>query len=167
MIYEPVEDTFLLKKHIKDFARGKVLDMGSGSGILAEEALKYSNNVLAADINKEAVKFCRKKKINCIYSDLFSNIKEKFDLIIFNPPYLPKKKYEDEETSLNVGQGKELITEFLNQAKSHLNENGQILILISSLTGKPENLFGGWNFKLIDSEKYFFEELFIYLLSGP
>ena len=92
MIYEPSEDSYLLAKYVDKFSKGKVLDLGTGSGIQAETALKHTKEVLATDISKEAVKFVKKKGIKARISDLFSNINEKFDLIIFNPPYLPREK---------------------------------------------------------------------------
>ena len=45
MIYEPEADSFMLAKHVKEYAKGKVLDMGTGSCILAEEALKKTKIV--------------------------------------------------------------------------------------------------------------------------
>ena len=96
--YEAREDTLLLIKHMKKYATGKdyVLEMGTGSGVVAIEACKYAKKVLAVDINPKAITLAKKnaKKIVNITikkSDLFSNIKkeEKFNLIVFNPPYLP------------------------------------------------------------------------------
>ena len=100
MIYEPSEDSFLIEKCVKQFAEGKsVLDMDTGLGILAEVALTIrAKSVLAADINPEAVANLKQKGIPTRHSDLFSTISEKFDLIIFNTPYLPKTKNEDEES---------------------------------------------------------------------
>ncbi|MFW6383394.1 MAG: HemK2/MTQ2 family protein methyltransferase [Nanoarchaeota archaeon] len=94
MVYEPAEDSVLLKRNIGNYAKGKVLDMGTGSGILAEEAKKYASSVTGADIGKEAVEYCKNRirAVNFIQSDLFSNINEKFDTILFNPPYLPSKE---------------------------------------------------------------------------
>ena len=100
MIYDPAEDSFLLAKHVKKYAKGKVLDLGTGSGFLAEVALENTKDVLAADIQEEVVNYVKKKGINAVKSDLFSNIKGKFNLIIFNPPYLPFEDLEDEESRL-------------------------------------------------------------------
>ncbi|MBU1854097.1 MAG: methyltransferase domain-containing protein, partial [Nanoarchaeota archaeon] len=61
MIYGPGEDSFLMMKQIKDYAKGLVLDMGTGSGIQAEEANKYADEVLAVDVNPEAINYCKKK----------------------------------------------------------------------------------------------------------
>ncbi len=169
MIYEPGEDSYLLEKYVKKFAKGKILDMGTGSGIQALAAEKKCNNVLAADINPEAIALLRKKGINAIKSDLFENIKGKFDTIIFNPPYLPDDSLEDEESkAITTGglKGNEIINNFLRDAKSHLNKNGVILIVFSSLTGNVIKLFKkyNYNYELLESKKIFFEELYAYIL---
>ncbi len=169
MIYEPAEDSILLKRYVGRYAKGKVLDMGCGSGVLAEEALKKTHDVLAADISIEAVEFCKKKGIRAVQSDLFRNIGGRFDLIVFNPPYLPEDKREDEGSRASTTggtKGHETLERFLREAKKHLGKNGKILIIVSSLTGDVHKLFRkhGYNFRLLESKKLFFETLFIYLL---
>ncbi len=169
MIYEAREDSFLLKKYVNKYAKNKVLDLGCGSGILSLEALKKTNNVLGVDINKKAVEYCKKLKINAKYSNLFSNVKGKFDLIIFNPPYLPYDKNEDKNTRIMVCGGKkgyEVIERFLKQAKKHLNKNGKILLLFSSLTGNVDKILKkyGYKFKLLEEKELFFEKLYVYLI---
>ncbi len=142
--------------------------MGTGSGIQAEEAVKYADRVIAVDINSKSVNYCKKKykEIDFRKSDLFSNIKEKFDLIIFNPPYLPiESKYEDVE--LDGGEkGYELIENFLKQAKKHLKKEGQILLLFSSFSKKEkiDTILNeeNYQYKQIATQKLHFEELFVY-----
>jgi len=171
MIYEPAEDSFLLQKYVEKYAFGKVLDIGSGSGIQAEAALKKTKNILAVDINKEAVKLLKGKGINSKYSDLFSNVKGKFDLIIFNPPYLPEEEKEDLETKLVTTGGKygyEILERFFKNAKKFLNKNGKILIVFSSLTNKKkvDSLVKkyGFKIKLLEEKGLFFERLYVYLI---
>lgn len=169
MIYEPDEDSFLLEKQVRKLAKGKVLDMGTGSGILALAAKEKCKNVLTADINRRAVEFAQKKGLKAIRSNLFSKINGKFDTIIFNPPYLPEDEMEDKESKTITTGGKyghELIKRFLKDAKNHLNKNGIILILFSSLSGDVLSLFKKYGFKhkLLDSKKIFFEELYAYKL---
>ena len=94
MIYEPREDSELLQKWVKKLVTGKVLDMGTGSGIQAKTALKNTKDVLAVDINQECVEFVKKQGIEVRQSNLFSNVEESFDRIIFNPPYLPEDMEE-------------------------------------------------------------------------
>jgi release factor glutamine methyltransferase len=141
MIYSPRDDSFLLKKQVSKLTRSKsFLDMGSGSGIQAEAALENgAKSILAVDINSDSIKHLKKKKIPTIKSDLFSNVKGKFDLIAFNPPYLPEDDREDNQskrTTTGGEKGDEIILRFLEQAQSHLNNNGIILLLVSSLTPK-------------------------------
>ena len=169
MIYEPREDSFLLKKYVERYARGKVLDIGTGSGILAEAALKKTKNVLALDIDEDCVNFCRNKGINAIKSDLFENVNGKFDLIIFNLPYLPEDKKEDAEIRRQVCGGKrgnEILERFLREVKDYLEEKGKILIVVSSLTPEVEELISeyGFRYKILEKKKLFFEELKVYLL---
>lgn len=168
-MYEPQEDSFLLLKHIRHYSHGHVLDMGTGSGILAIEAAKYSENVVAVDIDNNTIVQLKKdvhnKKITFIVSDLFSNIKDKFDLIIFNPPYLPSTniKHTDLDGSRN---GTEIIEKFLKQAKKYMKDDGKILLLTSSLNKGIENMFKkhDYRYKKIDEAPLFFERLYVYEL---
>jgi release factor glutamine methyltransferase len=168
MIYTPREDSFLLEREVKKLAKNKVfLDIGSGSGIQSKAALSVkAKSVLAADINQEAITLLKKQGIPAIKSNLFSKIKRKFDLIAFNPPYLPEDKREDKKSKLATTggkQGDEIIIKFLKQAKPHLNKNGIILLVLSSLTPKEKiaKLLTKQelSYKVISSEKMFFESL--------
>ena len=172
MIYDSAEDSYLIKKYIKYYSKNKkVLDIGTGSGILAKEALKYTKKVSASDINEECLKNI--KGIKTIESDLFENIKEKYDLIIFNPPYLPLDNREDKESALSTSGGKkghELLEKFINELESHLNKNGKSLIVFSSLTKKRkiDSILkkNNFRFKLLEEKKLpFFETLYCYLIS--
>ncbi len=168
MIYTPAEDSYLLLKHVKEYAEGKtVLDMGTGSGVLAEEAKKWAVSVLAVDCNEEAVAVVKAKGIRVLYSDLFSRVGEKFDVVFFNPPYLPYDEQEDEDTRLMTTGGKrgsELLERFLKEAKEYLNPSGKVVILFSSLTPDLEVILRKYNykFKKIDECDLFFEKLFVY-----
>lgn len=168
MIYTPREDSYLLQEEVKKFSKErKVLDMGSGSGIQARTAIvSGAKFVLATDINQEAVDHLIKIGINAVKSDLFSNITGKFDLIIFNPPYLPEDKREDKESALTTSGGKkgdELTVKFLKEADQHLNDKGIILLLISSLTPKNKINFILYQktlkYEIISVKKMGFEEL--------
>lgn len=169
MLYEPAEDSYLLLEQVKRYAKGKVLDLGTGTGILAEAALEKTKGVLAADINEEAVNFVKKKCIKAVKSDLFSNIKGKFDLIIFNPPYLPKEVKEPEDSALATTGGKkgnEIIEKFLSQAREHLEKDGKILIVFSSLTPNIDKLIKRYyyNYKKLSEKSFFFEKIYVYLI---
>jgi len=143
-VYEPREDSLLFLRWLKEKAKGRVLDMGTGSGVLALEAARHAEHVTAADINPSAVKAAEQAaakakltNITVLESDLFSNIpKQQFDLIVFNPPYLPNEP-GTEDAALDGGRkGHELLIRFLNEAVPYLAAEGEMLILFSTLTGK-------------------------------
>lgn len=176
-IYKPAEDSFflsdILKKIIPELLdknkNMKFLEIGSGSGIQLQTALNSGikeENIFSCDINKEAVKTCRNMGFKCISSDLFENIKGKYDLIVFNPPYLPLDKREPVSSRVSTTGGKkgsEITNKFLKQAKKYLNENGKIILLASSLT-KGIN-FSGYEKKILAEKKIFFEKLVIFELN--
>ncbi|MDP3881778.1 MAG: methyltransferase [Nanoarchaeota archaeon] len=174
MIYPPLDDSMLLAEEVKKYCQGKtVLDMGTGSGIQAEKAFKNNaKSVTAVDINNESAKILQSKGIKFIQSDLFSNVQGEFDLLIFNPPYLPLDPREDGESSLATTGGKrgdELILRFLKQAQSHLTKKGLILLVVSSLT--PKNLIKrllrelGMKFEKLSEKKLFMEKLEVWKIS--
>ena len=81
-------------------------------------------------------------------------------MITFNAPYLPEAKHEPKCSKLITTGGKkgdEISLKFLKQAKEHLNENGRILLLISSLT--PLEKINKFEPKILAKKKLFFEEL--------
>ena len=174
-MYDPAEDSLMLAKYVSKLAKGKVLDLGTGSGIqaLAAAKSKKTKSVLAVDIDKEVIKACKEniknKKITFRYSNLFSNIKGKFDTIIFNPPYLPKDKKIKDKALYGGKLGYELIVKFLKQAKKHLNEDGIILVVFSSLTNKKkideEIKKQGFRKKELEKKRIFFEDLYVYFIS--
>lgn len=141
MIYRPWEDSELLLSAVRKAVKPgmRVLDMGTGTGIIAVAAAELGAEVTACDINPDAVEAARKNatdakvKVNLIVSDLFENVSGKFDLITFNPPYLPPDSREDAESALNTTDSG-VIARFMEEADSHLNPGGSILIVVSSLT---------------------------------
>ena len=104
---------------------------------------------------------------------MFENISEKFDLITFNPPYLPLDKREDKESQLITTGGKtgdEIVLKFLEQASQHLNQDGKILLLLSSLTPKSKikTLLHKLNLKskIIARQGLFMEQLEVWEISN-
>jgi len=171
-IYQPEEDSHLLAKYVKKYAKGKVLDVGCGSGIQSETALKNTKNVTGVDINPNAIKHCKlseyTKGAKFLKSNLFSNVKGKFNTIIFNPPYLPDAKDPKDIKAYTTGgkHGYEIVDEFLKNANSYLEEDGIILIVFSNLTKKKkvDEIIENYLFesKLLEEKSVFFEKLYCY-----
>lgn len=177
LVYLPQEDSYLLQEILKNKIPSllkqnpniKILEMGIGSGIQLNTLLKLGvkkENLFGVDVNIDAIKHCQLLGFNCMKSNLFSNIKEKYDLIIFNTPYLPKNKLEDKESRLSTTGGKkgsEIINKFLSQAKNYLKNNGKIFLLISSLTQEINWL--DYQKELLGEKKLFFEKLEVFELT--
>ncbi len=176
-VYPFSEDSYffseILKKQLTKKLRVsdlKFLEMGCGGGINLQTAFNAGikkQNIFACDINLNAVDYCRKLGFNCMKSNLFENIKSKFDLIIFNPPYLPEDKREPRDSRLATTGGKkgsEIVNKFLKQAKFHLTDKGKIFLITSSLTKGIKWL----NYKkiLLAKKKLFFEEIYVWELTG-
>ncbi|MEI6731947.1 MAG: HemK2/MTQ2 family protein methyltransferase [archaeon] len=175
MIYEPSDDSYLLEKYVKKFAKGKsVLDIGSGSGIQAMSALNAgASSVLASDINPEVISFLKERGIPSRQSNLFEKISGKFDLIVFNPPYLPEDKREDKSSKLTTTGGKkgdEIILRFLGKVRSHLNGKGVVLLLLSSLTPKDKISLllkeNGFKKEVLEKKNFFMESLEVWKISS-
>jgi release factor glutamine methyltransferase len=174
-VYEASDDSFLLLKNIKVKKGENVLDMGMGSGIIGIHLAKLGANVTCADINPCAVELSKKNaglnnvKINVVQSNLFEKIKNRFDVIVFNPPYLPTSKNERVDDEINSAwdggeEGDKVILGFLKNFKKYLKKNGRCYLLVSSLNKKAlkkiEELDGG----LIGEKKLFFESLKVFQL---
>jgi release factor glutamine methyltransferase len=172
MIYEPREDSFLLQNSVGKYSGCKALDMGTGSGIIANTLKRNFKRVVAVDINPEAIKYCKKNYEGITFkkSNLFSNINGKFDLITFNAPYLPNDP-RVKDVALDGGKkGNELIIKFLKKSISFLKNDGRIILLFSSLS-HSKDIFRTANnlllkYKLLNSLKIDFEELFVYEFSS-
>jgi len=171
-VYEPAEDSFLLVDALIDNIKDgdRVLELGCGSGIVALFAQNRASFVVATDLNPHAVLCASKNGINAIRTDLFNSIKGQFDLIVFNPPYLPTSDEErlSEWDSLMLEGGKngrQTIERFIDGLKDYLSPKGRVLLLVSSLTGIKEVCLimnnAGFFVETISRSKHFFEQLVV------
>jgi release factor glutamine methyltransferase len=175
-IYLPDEDSHffveVLSKRLKAKKNETALDMGSGSGIIAQTLIDLGvkkKNLTLVDLNSYAIihlkKYYQESKV--IKSNLFSKVKGKYDIITFNPPYLPANKYDKEIDTTGGKKGDEAILKFLKKLKKHLKDKGICFLLTSSLTpmAKIEKQFKKLKVKKIATKKLFFEDLYIYKIT--
>jgi release factor glutamine methyltransferase len=173
-VYMPGEDSYLLAESVNELVEGKVLDMGTGSGIQAiTAALKHQvTEVIAVDINPLALELAEKNsikagvrdKIRLVKSNLFQDISDKFDWIVFNPPYLPSEGEADELSWSGGEKGSEIIENFLEMSNKYLKKNGKILMVFSSLTNLNLENFS-YKVEILKEKRLFYEKLVVVELS--
>jgi release factor glutamine methyltransferase len=171
-VYGPREDSFLLADAVGEYGLGRMLDLGSGTGIVGITAALKGCEVTFADISGEAIE-CSKKNASAnnvagsfVISDMFSKVGGKFNTIAFNPPYLPSRGRENvlEDRALDGGAGgRELIDRFLCGFRKHILGDHAVLLLESSLNGYKDDadLFEA---EIVARKRMFFEELVVLLI---
>jgi len=176
-VYSPSDDSYLLLDVIEVSPESKLLDMGTGSGIIALHAAKAGARVAAVDVNPFAVKCARANafrndlKIEVVESDLFDNVKGIYDIITFNPPYLPAEERSSSwiEKSWSGGsEGSEVVTRFLDKAWLYLSPGGSIYVVLSSLGSLRSVLKSArerYEGEMLAEKHMFFESIFVYKFS--
>lgn len=173
MVYRPREDSYLLKEFLekKDLEEKTCLDIGTGSGILAITMAKTGADVTAIDIDPEALEYATERaeeeglsnEIKFMESNLFENIVrgQEFDLITFNPPYLPKEKGVKNDKTWSGGEnGVEATEKFLENVNNYLKDQGEALVILSSHS-EIEELIENYSLEVVEKEKTWFETLYI------
>ncbi|MGM0447804.1 MAG: HemK2/MTQ2 family protein methyltransferase [Methanobacteriota archaeon] len=147
IVYQPAEDSRLLAEAAVAEAHGRVLEVGTGSGWVAERvATERDLDVVGSDLNPHAARQARESGVESVVADLLSSFRaNSFDAVCFNPPYLPTdpdNEWDDwMEHALSGGEtGRELIEPFLADVGRVLAPDGVVLLLVSSLTGYDEVL---------------------------
>jgi len=99
-----------------------ILDVGCGYGFIGISLAKILNSkVVMVDINKRAIHLAnmniKENKVNAqaFESNIYENVKEKFDVIVSNPP---------------IRAGKNIVLEILERAHEFLNINGELWFVI-------------------------------------
>jgi release factor glutamine methyltransferase len=167
-IYSPSDDSFLMLDVLSALTvqKKEVLDVGTGSGILGLCCAMRGAKVTITDQDEEALRHAHKAaqtlgvNLTALVSDLFSNISGQFDLVIFNPPYLPSTSRED-STVDGGNAGAMLSRKFLEDLGNHLKSDGHALLLVSSLND-PSSLIAEhseYAFSVLGKRHLFFEEL--------
>ncbi|AKB54389.1 modification methylase HemK [Methanosarcina sp. A14] len=179
LVYEPAEDSFLLADAVLKEAKPgmRILEIGTGSGFVSAVLLANLKRIclVATEINPHAARCAKVNGVEVIRTDLFRGIKSKnpdilFDLILFNPPYLPTSEEEKVPGWLNYAfdggiSGRDTLNMFLDEIRNYLKPEGEILVLISSITGldavKEKMIDMGFVVDVVARKKVSFEELMV------
>lgn len=152
----------------------KILDIGTGSGAISLALSKNlkDSKIIGVDISKNAIDLANENKIKLNInnvefkeSDIFSNIDEKFDIIVSNPPYINKEDFEkldnklyyEPQNALYGGEdGLYFYKKIIKNAKNFLNKNGKIYLEIGyDQKDSISDLLEEYGYKQIESYKDF------------
>lgn len=145
-VYDPSDDTFLLMEAVRRERPGRLLEVGTGAGLVAIAAAQAGHDVTATDWSAAALRLARANakandvRIRFLRAHLTRGIRaESFDTIAFNPPYLPTAPEERIRGPLNRAfdggpTGLEVAREFLER----LDGASTILLVASTLQDAQE-----------------------------
>lgn len=181
------ETEFWVEKVIEEINNKRVycLDLFSGSGCIGISILKNIKNskVDFAEIDKKLlnqielnlkINKIKKNRYNIFYSNIFSNVNEKYDYIFANPPYIAKSKigkvqksvlnFEPKKALFGGKNGLKYIKLFLKDAKNFLRKDGRIYLEFDSFQKKEiekiekkakfyKDQYGKWRYLVIEEKE--------------
>ncbi|MFA5084546.1 MAG: methyltransferase, partial [Candidatus Paceibacterota bacterium] len=141
-VWCPSIDTILFAKALDGVLRKKndfrsAIEIGCGSGFLSKYLLEKSRKIkslIINDINQYAIKSAKdnikdKRAAYCVGNGIKKIKGKKFDLILCNPPYVPRPKSIDD----NPYEGLGILNHLVHEGQKYLNSNGAIITNVSSL----------------------------------
>lgn len=145
-VYQPAEDSAILAGEVvADLAEKSprtVLDVGTGSGFIGVKLARETDAlVIGLDVNPAACQRAKAAGLEAVRGDLTGPFDaDTFDVVVFNPPYLPsmpEAEWEDwfEVAVTGGASGRELIERFLQSVDRVLTAEGVVYLLVSSVTG--------------------------------
>ncbi|MCR9131648.1 MAG: methyltransferase [bacterium] len=117
------------------------MDIGIGSGVLSLQMMKYGfQKVYGTDVNQNAIIGLKEfmgdtklsRKIELDHGNLFGKWDKETELIVFNPPWLPKS-HDLNRLDEAMYYNETLFEEFFSAAKQRLLPDGRIVLLFSNL----------------------------------
>jgi release factor glutamine methyltransferase len=154
-VFQPLSDSYMLADRLRRERLGpgaSVLDVCSGSGLLAVVAARTGATAAAIDVSRRAVLSARLNavlngvRVDALRGDLFAPVAgRRFDVIVSNPPYLPDPGEElprrGPARAWDAGpRGRALIDRICSGAGEHLVPGGALLLIHSSVCGEGETL---------------------------
>lgn len=164
-MYVPAEDTFLLMECVQRYSGRWALEIGVGSGAVAQSLARNFESVVGTDIDPASLVYCKGRGLLLVCCDAASALANiQFDLIVSNPPYLP----DDDEKDRTVHGGPagiETTLHFVKSALPLLSRSGRMLFVVSSLVDPSmlESFVQEKNLKkrIVKEKALFYERLYV------
>ncbi len=166
-VYLASEDSLLLRRVLLKFSGQTCLEIGSGNGGNLSELVKRFGFVVGTDIVRPEMPM---EGSELVLADRASCFRDStFDLVAFNPPYLPSEEVED--PAVDGGRdGVDAAVAFLEEAVRVVKATGTIVILLSSYNPRERIELicreHGLTMRLEESEGLFYESLAVYSIRG-
>ena len=177
-VYDPHDDSQLLMQNVRASRGQRFLDLGCGTGVVGIHAALQGARVVCADLNPEAVRLARSNarlnhvEIDAVQANLSSSFQlSRFDVVAFNPPYLPTTPRERIPGPINRAfdggaTGTHVLNKFLD---SCANDPPRAIIVLASTLQGPDPVLGpaarrglrGW---VVASKQLSFETLIVFAL---
>jgi release factor glutamine methyltransferase len=169
-VYSPAEDTFLLIDAVQGYVGTRVLEIGVGSGAVISELVTRFSSVVGVDVDPDAVRAAKgrvasRSRVDFVIGDSAKSFREDvFDLVVFNPPYLPSGDEAGADRVVDGGRGGvEVSKMWFQEASRCLRTDGRIIFLVSSLSDVEDLLRYverlGFKTQILKQVRFFFEDL--------
>ncbi|MDA4121907.1 MAG: hypothetical protein OK456_01855 [Thaumarchaeota archaeon] len=166
MTYLPADDSALLIDVLRDYKGEACLEIGFGSGAVISSLTERFSVAVATDLAAPQGETDAK---GLFLADRASCFRDRvFDLVAFNPPYLPSEGIDDRAVDGGAG-GVEVPMRFLDDALRVLRSDGKILVLLSD-SGDVQRFLAhatrlGLSAKERRRKRLFYETLLVFELS--
>lgn len=167
--------TKLLLNYLKDLPlrNQKFLELGAGSGLISIYAARQNAIVTAIDISQIAVDNIKANAqrnnvtMSIFRSDLFETVPPlSFDIIAINPPFYPRKPYEEKDFAWYCGENYEYFDSLFIQLPDYIGSGSKTIMILSDQTeidkimeiAMSKNLI----FKKVFQKKLCWEQFFIF-----
>ena len=163
--YLSSDDSVLLRGVLERYSGGSCLEIGAGNGGGLVELSRRFKMAVGTDIQRPSG-FKLRDSIDFVLADCASCFREQsFDLVAFNPPYLPSEQIED-RTVDGGEEGEAVAMRFLGEAIRVSKKDGKIVALLSSENplAPLERLCerDGFSMRLVGTKHLFYETLSVY-----
>ena len=153
-VHRPISDAWMLADAMRAEMRPpcRVLDLCTGTGVLAITAAREGAEVTAVDLSRRALACTRVNsmlngvRVEALRGDLFEPVRGRlFDVVVTNPPYVPGPTESLPESGIERAwyaglDGRVLVDRICAEAPGHLAPGGVVLIVHSSVNDEDETV---------------------------